>query len=587
MRAQPRARRDGVQGTSVALDFVATRVRACAMAGRMATETFDVCVIGTGAGGGVMIQELTAAGFRVVALQRGPFLKPGDFDDDELRTVIRDEVFSPNQVETYRFDEKSPTETGKFNMTADCVGGTITHWAGWSWRFRPDDFRVLSSDGPVSGASLADWPITYDELEPFYERAEWEFGVSGDATANPFGAPRKKGYPNPAHPGRASSARVAAGARKLGHHPFPTPMAINSQPYGARPECAYGGACQQYGCQIGAKATTLSVSLPKALATGKLDLRPNVMAREITVGADGRARSVRYLDEKRREHEVFARHVVVAGNAMGTPHLLLMSTSGSFRHGLANGSGLVGRNLTYHHFPAVNFTIDEPALSFAGVESHVALDDLHASDPKRGFIRGGVVADFNMLMKQPLAYAFMGFPGYPAKRRWGSDLKRYLRQFPRAVGLVGICEDLPMEDNRVDLDPKIKDRFGLPVPRITHRQHPNDLAMNRWYAKRLLELADAAGAVEKWAPQLEGISLTDERSAAKGSAHFHGTCRMGHDPTRSVVDEWCRSHEVPNLWIVDGSVFPTSAGYNPTLTILANAYRVADHFIGEAKRRSL
>jgi len=547
-------------------------------------EEFDVCVIGTGAGGGVMIEQLTAAGFRVVALQRGPFLTPSDFDDDELRTVIRDEVFSPDQVETYRYDAKSPTETGKFNMTAHCVGGTMTHWAAWSWRFRPDDFRVLSTDGPVAGASLADWPITYDELEPFYERAEWEFGVAGDAAGNPFGSPRKKGYPNPAHPGRTASARVAQAARKLGYHPFPTPMAINSQPYGGRPECVYGGACQQYGCMIGAKATTLSVCIPKALASGKLDLRPNAMAREITLGKDGRARSVRYLDEKRAEHEVFARQIVVAGNAFGTPHLLLMSTSGSFPHGLANGSGLVGRNLTLHHAAAVNFTIDEPARSFAALETHVALDDLHASDPKRGFIRGGVVAEFNMLVKQPLAFAFMGYPGYPATRTWGADLKDYLRKFPRTVGTVGILEDLPMAENRVDLDPSVKDHFGLPAPRITHRQHPNDFVMNRWFTKRLLEIADAGGAVERWVPEVPGLSLTDERSAAKGSAHFHGTCRMGDDPQRSVIDRWCRSHEVENLWIVDGSVFPTAGGYNPTLTILANAYRVADHFVREVKR---
>jgi choline dehydrogenase-like flavoprotein len=554
----------------------------------MATrDEFDVCVIGTGAGGGVMIQELTAHGFRVVALQRGPFLTGADFDDDELRTVIRDELFSPHQVETYRYDETSPTETGRFNMTADCVGGSMTHWAAWSWRFRPDEFRVRSIEGSVAGASLADWPITYDELEPFYERAEWDFGVSGEAQANPFAAPRKKAYPNPAHPGRAASARVTDAARKLGWHPFPTPVAINSRPYDGRPQCAYGGACQQYGCAIGAKATTLSVSIPRALATGRLDLRANATAREVALGPDGRVRSVRYLDAKRREHEVFARHVVVAGNSIGTPHLLLMSTSGSFPHGLANGSGLVGRNLTFHHFPGVNFTIAEPAMSFTGLETHAAIDDLHASDPKRGFIRGGVVAEFNMLVKQPLAYAFLGFPGYPAKRAWGADFKRYLRQFPHAVGLVGVLEDLPMESNRVDLDPVVKDASGLPAPRITHRQHPNDVAMNRWFGAKLTDLARAAGAVETWTPAVPGIMLTDEHSAAKGSAHLHGTCRMGDDPAKSVVDRWCRSHEVANLWIVDGSVFPTSGGYNPTLTILANAYRVADHFVAEASRRSL
>jgi choline dehydrogenase-like flavoprotein len=360
----------------------------------MATgDQFDVCVIGTGAGGGVMIQELTAAGLRVVALQRGPFLKPTDFHDDELRTIIRDEVFSSDQVETYRYDASSPTETGRFNYMANCVGGTMTHWAAWSWRFLPDDFKVLSTEGPVAGASLADWPITYDEMEPFYERAEWEFGVSGDATGNPFGAPRKKAYPNPAHPGRTASARLTQGMRKLGYHPFPTPVAVNSRPYGHRPECAYGGSCLGYGCPIGAKATTLSVCIPKALATGKLDLRPYATAREITMGKDGSARSVRYLDQQGKEHEVFARTIVVAGNAVGTPHLLLMSKNGSFPQGLANSSGLVGRYLTLHHIAAVAFTIDETARSFTGLHSNVAFDDLHRSDAKRGFIRGGVVGE--------------------------------------------------------------------------------------------------------------------------------------------------------------------------------------------------
>jgi choline dehydrogenase-like flavoprotein len=548
-------------------------------------EEFDACVIGTGAGGGVMIQELTAAGFRVVALQRGPFLKPADFDDDELRTVVRDEVFSSDQVETWRYDDKSPTETGRFNYTANCVGGTMTHWAAWSWRFRPDDFKVLSTEGPLAGASLADWPITYDDIEPFYQRAEWDFGVSGDATGNPFGAPRKKGYPNPAHSARVGSARVAQAARKLGYHPFPTPVAINSQPYGARPECVHGGACLAYGCPIGAKATTLSVCIPKALATGKLDLRPDATAHEITIGKDGRARSVRYLDKQGREHEVFARYVVVAGNAIGTPHLLRMSTSGSFRHGLANSSGLVGRNLTLHHIAAVAFTIDESARSFTGLHSHAAVDDLHPTDPKRGFIRGGVIGEANSPVNQPLSFALVTHAGYPAERSWGRDFKNYLRKLPHAIGLAAVLEDLPMEVNQVDLDPTVKDRHGLPAPRITHRQHPNDFAMNRWFTQRMMALADAAGATDKW--EAEYYSLPTERSAMKGFMHFHGTCRMGDDPTRSVVDRWCRTHDVENLWIVDGSVFPTSGGYNPTLTILANAYRVADHFVGEAKRQSV
>jgi choline dehydrogenase-like flavoprotein len=438
---------------------------------------------------------------------------------------------------------------------------------------------------PVEGASLADWPIDYEELEPYYERAELDFGVAGDARANPFGAPRRTGYPNPPHPDRSASLRFKAGARKLGYHPFSTPMAANSRPYGDRPACVYGGTCGGYGCPIGAKGTTFAVSLPKAHRTGLLDLRPNSLAFEITVGRDGRARSVRYIDQgSREEREVFARHVFVCGNAVGTPHLLLMSKSGSFPDGLANSSGLVGRNLTLHLFTTASFVFDEQGRSFTGLGSHAAIDDLHPSDRSRGFIRGGVIGEESFAVKQPLVHALWGGSSHPgSERTWGADFKDYLRTFPRTSSVLLVGEDLPMESNRVDLDPEVRDDYGLPVPRMTHRQHPNDLAMSRWYANRMLELGDASGALESWIT----LSFTEEDQARKGSSHLHGTCRMGDDPARSVVDRWCRSHDVPNLWLADGSVFPTSGGYNPTLTILANAYRVADYFVTEAKKGAL
>jgi choline dehydrogenase-like flavoprotein len=552
-------------------------------------EVFDVCVVGTGAGGGVMIQELTAAGFRVVALQRGPLLSTDDFVDDELKVMIRDGLFSPHQVETFRPDDATPAVAGRFNAMADCVGGTMTHWSAWSWRFRPDDFRVRSHEGTVAGASLADWPFPYEEIEPFYERAEWDFGVAGNGYANPFGAPRKKDYPNPPHPERVSSRRFARAAEKLGYHPFPLPVAINSRPYRDRPTCMYGGACYGFGCPVHAKATSLSVCIPKARASGKLDLRPNVMAREITVGKDGRARSVRYLDEQRREHEVLAKQIVVSGNSIGSPHLLSMSKSGAFPQGLANSSGMVGKNLMFHTVPAAAFLLDEPALGVTGFNGHVAVDDLHPSDAKRGFIRGGVIGEPNAATATPMFYWVLGGAGAPMKQTWGAPLKDFLRGFPRSVLLAAVLEDLPMEKNRIDLDPKVKDRFGLPAPRITHGQHANDLAMHRWYQQKLLEIADAAGAKERWLSQVPGFTHIDEKTPMNGGhvGHYMGTCRMGTDPKDSVLDKWCRTHDVPNLWIVDGSCFPTSGGYNPTLTILANAFRVADHFVAEAKRQNL
>ncbi len=549
-------------------------------------RVFDVCVIGTGAGGGVMIDRLTAAGLDVVALERGGRVGPADFDDDELRNVVRDQVFSPHQLETYRLAADAPAEAGRFSHTAHCVGGTITHWAAWSWRFQPDDFHVLSKEGPVEGASLADWPIDYAELEPFYEQAERDFGVAGRGDANPFGAPRKSPLPNPPHPERVSAQRFAKGARALGYHPFAVPMAINSRVYDGRPRCMYGGACRSYGCPVHAKATTLSVSLPRAAATGKLDLRPESRVYEIPLDAKGRATGARYLDASGRQREVRASHVVVACGAIGTPQLLLMSTSGSFPQGLANGSGLVGRNLTFHHHPSALGAFDDDLRTYTGFETHGAIDDLHASDPKRGFIRGGVIAELNTMTHQPIAFALMVSDDLPFGSRWGAGLKERIRVFGRTLHVALIGEELPMESSRVDLDPEVKDHLGLPVPRITKHQHPNDIAMYDWYEKKLLEIAEAAGARHVAPGRTDGIYIAPG-VAQKGNAHNHGTARMGKDPSRSVIDRNCRSHEVRNLWIVDGSFMPTSAGYNPTLTILANAYRVADHFVREARRQSL
>lgn len=548
---------------------------------------FDVCVVGTGAGGGVMIDALARAGFEVVGLQRGPHLDASQLVDDELSTIVREELFADGAVETYRGDEGETAVAGRFSPAGNCVGGMMLRWAGWSWRFRPDDFRLLSAEGAVAGASLADWPISYDELAPWYAVAERDFGVAGAAGANPFEAPREGPYPNPPHPDRRASRLFDAGARALGYHPFPLPVAINPRGFAGRSACTYGGACQGFGCRIHAKATTFSVSLPRALATGRVRLVPQAMVFELAAGEDGRVRAARYLDASGAQREIRARHFVVSCNAIGSARLLLLSRSGSFPRGLANSSGLVGRNLMLHHHAALRLLTAEPALGFTGFEAHRAFDDFHPSDPRRGFIRGGVVAEVNAFTRQPITYALAsaGAPGL--SRAWGAPMKRFLRDFPRAVTIGSVLEDLPMESNRVDLDPQVTDRYGLAAPRITHRQHANDIAMNRWVAARLPELADACGAVEKWPIRMPGLTYVDEQSAMKGSAHLHGTCRMGTDPARSVLDRWCRAHDVPNLWVVDGSCFPSSGGYNPTLTILANAYRVADHFIREAKRQSL
>lgn len=545
----------------------------------MKKKIFDVCVIGTGAGGGVVIDQLTAAGFSVVALERGPYLPTSEFDDDELRNGVRDLVFSANQQESFYDASTGETTEGSFSRISHCVGGTITHWDGMSWRFRPDEFRVLSTEGSVAGASLADWPISYEDMAPFYEKAEWDFGISGSAGAHITEGPRQKAYPNPPHPYRTASVKIAEGARAMGYKPFPIPLAINSKAYGGRPECMRGGSCRAYGCPIHAKATTYAISLPRAASTGNLDLRADAMVFDLPV-KNGRVTGARYLDARGDAHEVLAKHVICAAGTIGTPHLMLQSGSSD---GLGNSSGLVGKNLQFHHFPSAVAVFDEDMRGYTGFEGHVAFDDLHPSDAKRGFIRGGVVIEANIFSHQPIMHS-LALAG--EGQTWGAGLKEHMRNFSRTVHFAGICEELPMESNRVELDPSLKDRFGLPLARITKTNHPNDIAMNIWYEKQMAEVARAAGASKVLSPSIVGLDIKLD-TPVTGAEHNHGTCRMGNDPEKSVLDKWCRSHEVPNFWVADGSVMPTNGGYNPTLTILANAYRVSDYFIRESARQSL
>jgi len=549
------------------------------------SDEFDACVIGTGAGGGIAIQVLCQAGLRVVALQRGPELTPEALSEDELEVIVRDALFAPGHLETYRLDTSQKAVAGHYNQMAHVVGGSMIRWSGWSWRFRPDDFRVRSTEGPVAGAALADWPIGYADLAPYYDRAEKALGVAGLSGANPFESPRDVPYPNPPHPPRRSSLVFEAGAERAGLHPFPLPVAINPHPYAGRTACTRGGACQGFGCPIHARASSWSVFLPAARATGRLDLRSGAEVVEIPVDEQGRVTGARYLDDSGTMHEVRARRVVLAGNAVGSARLLLMSKSAAFPHGLANSSGLVGRHLMLHHHAAVRFRTGQPTRAVTGIEAYRAVDDWHPSDASRGFVRGGVVAEVNSFTRQPIVYAFAS-AGHPAlERSWGEAFADYLAEMPFTVTLGSILEDLPMADNRIDLDPDVRDARGLPVARITHRQHPNDIAMSRWFRQRMLELADACGAESRSAVLIPGPGYTDEKTAMQGSAHLHGTCRMGKDASASVVDASCRAHDVPNLWVVDGGVFPSSGGYNPTLTIVANAWRVAEGIVEAARRR--
>ncbi|MBW2426551.1 MAG: GMC family oxidoreductase [Deltaproteobacteria bacterium] len=533
-------------------------------------------MIGTGAAGGVWIDACTRAGLEVVALERGPLLGPEDFArHDESTNIASSRGFSPDWQESLRESGDEPARVERTSMLAQCVGGGTAHWGAHSWRFREDEFRLRSVEGAVEGASLADWPIGYAELEPWYERAEQRLGLAGRAGSNPFEPPRKRGYPNPAHPPRVATLRLEEGARALGRHPFPTPMAINSRPFQGRGTCLNAGQCSNFGCPTQAKASSLSVHLPAALATGRLDLRAGTRVTELRVGADGRIERARTLDREGREGEIRARTFVLAAGSLASAHLLLSSRSARFPHGLGNDSGLVGRNLMFHIFAYVAFELPEPSMGAFGPNGMVSVDDFNPSDSSRGFIRGAVVSE----APEPGPFwAAYKAPEYLGRETgaWGKPLKDFLRRYPHLGSMIAIGEDLPQLGNRVDLDPDHVDAQGIALPRITHRSHPNDLALSRYLEERTKEIALAAGATKAW-----GLDFT---RAKGGTGHILGTCRMGDDPAHSVVDRDCRSHEVPNLYVPDGSCFPTSGGYNPTLTIFANADRTAARFL-ERRRR--
>jgi len=548
-------------------------------------EVVDVCVVGSGAAGGVMAKELSEAGLSVVVLERGADRRARDFSEDELKWPVRD-AWRDGHVETYRSDPQTDAAPGVYTRVVCTLGGAQTCWGASCLRLREDEFKVLSREGQVPGANLADWPIEYSEMEPCYEKCEGALGVAGDAGSDPF-TPLRRSYPLPPHPSKCEGELFCKGAEALGLHPFSTPRAINSRPYDGRPACNYCGACASFGCLINARGGSLVSMIQKAEETGKCEVRPNCMAREITVDADGKVKGVMYYDAEGAEREQLARVVVLCANGLFSPMLLLSSASSLFPNGLANGSGLVGRNLMLHRFPTVCAVFSTETHSWAQHESDASLNDYRASDAGRGCIRGGVVQTVNFLTHQPIRYAKGFVAAAEGHLVWGQKLREAMSKWPRSMAVWAVVEDLPQVDNRVDQDPVAKDRWGMPAVRITYREHANDGALSQFFAARMKEILEAAKAEQVFQAGLAGPWAIGGREPISGSMHFLGTCRMGADPSSSVLDRFCRAHEVPNLFVVDGSCFPTSGGVPPTLTITANAFRVAEYIVQEGKKGNL
>ncbi|HYL38792.1 MAG TPA: GMC family oxidoreductase [Bryobacteraceae bacterium] len=540
------------------------------------SDRVDFVVVGSGAAGGVMAKELSTAGFRVVVLEQGPWRHEKDFTHDEISVMYRCGLTNDfrKQPNTFR---KTPAEAAKLQPAVEygrMVGGGSVHFTSNYWRFHPEDFRERSALGAVPGADLRDWPIAYDDLEPYYTKAEWDLGISGRGGSNPFDGPRTKPYPLPPMPVKSSGVLFDRAAKKLGLNPFPAPVAVLSRPYRGRPACVHCGFCESFGCEVGAKSSTLAALIPEAVKTGRCEIRPNSYVRKIEIGADRRIRGVIYFDAAGREVFQRAKAVVLSANGAETPRLLLMSKSNAFPQGLANSNGNVGKYLMFDNGALALGLFDHPLNEYKSIVVTRVLHDYYRSDPKRGFYGGGGLD--SRFDYYPAGFALDGMPR--DMPQWGSDWKRAVGQYyTHMMGVLAHSSCLAVEQNSISLDDTVKDAWGLPALRVTFQNHPDDMKTIQFLAERQKEILETAGARKVW---FDPVSLEE----ATYSRHLMGTCRMGDDPRSSVVDRWNRAHDVPNLFVLDGSSLVTCGRQQPTATIQALAYRAADHIRQAASR---
>jgi choline dehydrogenase-like flavoprotein len=504
----------------------------------------DVVIVGAGAGGGTLAQRLARRGWKVVVLEAGPFWDP---DED----WVSDEAGSHKLYWTQErvIGGQDPVELGK-NNSGHGVGGSMVHYAGYCPRFHPSDFEVKSRDGVGE-----DWPISYRDLKPHYERLELELPVSGESW--PWGDPHR--YPHSPHPIAGGAEAAWEGARKLGIEIRVGPVGITNGAFGNRPHCIYRGFCLQ-ACKVNAKASPLVTHIPDAIEHG-VEIRADCMATRVeTDDASGRVTGVHYFHDG-TEHVQRADAVVVAGYSIETPRLLLNSGSGRFPHGLANNNDQVGRCVMVQGAPQIAGRFPDEMRMYKAPPPEISSEQFYETDPTRGFARGFSIQTVGPL---PIDWARHVL----ADGHWGPALREYMRDYNHWYTLGALSELLPLPENRVSLASDTADKYGMPVARMDYSQCENDrknVATAKQTLKDIFEAADAQDTL-----------------AIDRYAHLVGGCRMGSDPERSVVDSDHRAWEIPNLFICDGSVMPTQGSANPALTIMALASRLAERL--NAKR---
>ena len=548
---------------------------------------YDVCIVGSGAGGGPVALTLARAGYSVIVLEKGPWFNEEDFYKDEL-ACCRRSVYTPKLSEEQHVIEdtdsngewvaESTQDSGWDFWNGNCVGGSSNLMSGFFYRLKPEDFRLRSEFGSIKGANVADWPISYDDLEPYYDMVEKEVGVSGRFTTHPFAEPRSsKDFPYPPTQEHPVAKQIDKACHHLGLHSLPTPRAILSRDKEERRSCEYSGFCGSYGCSSGAKGSSRAALLNQAVATKNCEIKPLCKVYKLSSDAKGKVVSADYYDARGDKHHIKAKLFVVACQAIETSRLLLASTGQKHPDGLANNSGQVGKNLLFSAGGSGNGDFEytdmdkqsAAEMKTRGPFVNRGLQDWYIINDESmgGRIKGGTV-DFLLRHPNTLSKA-IGAKWDGDNLVWGSALQKKLKSIftdNQTLRYEIFCDWLPTDNCFVSLDNTVKDKWGSPVAKVRIGYHPHDLKVGNY-------INECSSKV------LKKMGAKNIRSNVSGSPPQNlvaGGCRFGDDPKTSVLNADCRAHDVDNLYITDGSFMPTGGSVPYTWTIYANAFRVAE-----------
>ncbi len=553
---------------------------------------YDVCIVGSGAGGGPVALTLAEAGYTVLVLEKGPWFKEEDFKKDELACCLR-RAYTPNlQDEQHVIEERNkqgkwagePTSKSGWSFwNGNCVGGASNFMSGYFHRLKPVDFRQLSEFGPIKGASIVDWPISYDDLEPYYAKVEKEVGVSGRVVDHPGQEPRSTAdFPYPPTQEHPISSWIDNACEQLGYHALPVPRAILPKKVGKRNGCSYSDYCGSYGCATGAKGSSRAALLNRAIATGRCEVRPHSQVYKLASDLSGKISRVHYYDANDKAQKVDAKIYVVACHAIETSRLLLASTGIRHRNGLANQYDQVGKNLLFSaggsgtcDMPYASMSeTDAEALQVRGPFVNRAIQDWYTykDEKSQQRIKGGTI-DFLFSHPNPVSMANNQKWGEEGLI-WGEDLKKHIKSHfsdARYFKFETFCDWLPNKDCFVSLDQKVKDKWGSPVAKVRIGYHAANMRPSEFLDQRAREVMQ----------QLGGQNIRTNISTYPPQNLVAGGCRFGDDPKTSVLNADCRAHTVENLYVTDGSFMPTGGSVPYTWTIYANSFRVADKILAE------